>query len=123
MVWSATKAVCVRSERLAQGREGLLVQQLQLESAQFERLKADFNYNLGLLRERDAELEKCDLEIASLRSQVETREAAEHELTRAAEDNMARACADAKRARATQEALAEAEEQARTAEAAAARSR
>ena len=34
----------------------MLAQQLALEQKQFERLKSDFKYNLGLLRERDAEL-------------------------------------------------------------------
>lgn len=48
-------------------REALLTQQLQLEQQQFERLKQDFAYNLSLLRERDAELERYDLEAAALR--------------------------------------------------------
>ena len=74
---------------LVQSRELLLAQQLALESKQFERLKHDFKYNLGLLRERDAELEKYDLETAALRTEVErhkarySKEKAERELKEA----------------------------------------
>ncbi len=53
------------------GRETLLAQQLALEQAQFERLKHDFTYNLSLLRERDAELEKYDVDNAAMRETVE----------------------------------------------------
>ena len=53
----------------------LLAQQLAIEQKQFERLKHDFKYNLSLLRERDAELEKYDLETATLRAELEERAA------------------------------------------------
>ena len=59
------------SEVVQKNRETLLAQQLQLEQQQFERLKHDFAYNLSLLRERDAELERYDLEAAGLRGQIE----------------------------------------------------
>jgi hypothetical protein len=44
-------------------RETLLAQQLVHTQHQFERLKQDFTYNLQLLRERDAELERNDQEV------------------------------------------------------------
>ena len=59
------------AEELTRSRELLLAQQLALEQKQFERLKHDFKYNLQLLRERDAELEKYDLETAQLRAELE----------------------------------------------------
>ena len=42
-----------------------------IQGGAFERLKHDFKYNLSLLRERDIELEKYDLEIAALRGDLE----------------------------------------------------
>lgn len=60
---------------LVKSREHMLAQQLALEQKQFERLKSDFKYNLGLLRERDAELEKYDVELATLRDELEQRSA------------------------------------------------
>jgi len=51
----------------AVARETLLAQQLVHTQQQFERLKTDFSYNLQLLRERDAELERTDLEVCQLR--------------------------------------------------------
>ena len=62
-------------EELVKSRELLLAQQLALEQKQFERLKHDFKYNLSLLRERDAELEKYDLETATLRAELDQRAA------------------------------------------------
>lgn len=56
-------------------REMLLGQQLALEQRQFERLKQDFTYNLSLLRERDAELERYDMETAAMRAELEQRTA------------------------------------------------
>lgn len=44
-------------------RETVLAQQLVHTQHQFERLKQDFTYNLQLLRERDAELERNDQEV------------------------------------------------------------
>ena len=61
---------------VAKNREHLLGQQLQLEQQQFERLKHDFSYNLSLLRERDTELERYDMEAAALRGQLDQRDAA-----------------------------------------------
>jgi hypothetical protein len=58
---------------LVKSREHMLAQQLTLEQKQFERLKSDFKYNLSLLRERDAELEKYDVEMAAVRSELEQR--------------------------------------------------
>jgi hypothetical protein len=63
----------VVEEPAATSRENLLTQQLALEQRQFERLKHDFTYNLSLLRERDAELERYDVETAALRSELEVR--------------------------------------------------
>ena len=70
----ATRALTdVVEEPAATSRENLLTQQLALEQRQFERLKHDFTYNLSLLRERDAELERYDVETAALRSELEVR--------------------------------------------------
>ena len=43
-------------------------------SAQFEQLKTDFRYNLGLLEDRDAELEKYDASHALLTATLEDRD-------------------------------------------------
>ena len=45
-------------------------------------LQRDFLYNLSLLRERDAELERYDLEVVVLREELETSEAANGVLRR-----------------------------------------
>ena len=71
---------------VAKNREHLLGQQLQLEQQQFERLKHDFSYNLSLLRERDTELERYDMEAAALRGQLDQRDAALQEAQRAIEE-------------------------------------
>ena len=44
-------------------------------------LQRDFLYNLSLLRERDAELERYDLEVVVLREELEKRDAACHGAT------------------------------------------
>jgi phage-related minor tail protein len=43
-------------------------------STQFEQLKTDFRYNLGLLSDRDAELEKFDASHALLTATLEDRD-------------------------------------------------
>ena len=68
----------------------------------FERLKADFTYNLGLLRERDAELEQNDLDLAALRAEAENRRTSEHHLRAANEDLEARLTAELEKSALTQ---------------------
>ena len=48
--------------------------ELDTIGAQFEQLKTDFRYNLGLLEERDAELEKYDASHALLTATLEDRD-------------------------------------------------
>ena len=69
----ATRSLADGGEEPSSSREHLLAQQLALEQRQFERLKHDFTYNLSLLRERDAELERYDVESAAMRAELEQR--------------------------------------------------
>ena len=93
------------------------VEQLQLQQ-QLERLRTDFAYNLSLLRERDAELERLDVESASQRREIEERDAkvaalereleareedSRHQASRAAAAEAANAAADAANAAAAAE--------------------
>ena len=48
--------------------------ELDAISAQFEQLKTDFRYNLGLLEDRDSELEKYDASHALLTATLEDRD-------------------------------------------------
>ena len=98
---------------VAKNREHLLGQQLQLEQQQFERLKHDFSYNLSLLRERDTELERYDMEAAALRGQLDQRDAALQEAQRAIEELETQAATAASKASAMLATIAEADKQAR----------
>jgi hypothetical protein len=98
---------------LLMSREMLLAQQLALERKQVERLKADFNYNLDLLRERDAELEKYDCETASLRAELERRAAATSAAVAEAKATGRRVEAERKRAVGLQSELDDAERKTR----------
>ena len=98
---------------VAKNREHLLGQQLQLEQQQFERLKHDFSYNLSLLRERDTELERYDMEAAALRGQLDQRDAGLQEAQRGIEELESQAATAASKASAMLAAIAEADKQAR----------
>ena len=53
---------------------------LETTESRFEALRADFHYNLALLKDRDAELETQDEEIASLKRAIAQRDVAAAEL-------------------------------------------
>ena len=76
-------------------------------------LQRDFLYNLSLLRERDAELERYDLEVVVLREELEKRDAACHDMRRAWEEREAQEAADRPRVATLQARLADHEKRQR----------